>query len=146
MDILATQEKIVNGLTFKLDLVGYPEEGMSSFNDKWRLDENGLINGNDSKYTCTWFTIGKLKDGFDVTQASAQKEFNRDCNAFDVSLRVTTLKNGIEILNQHIVSSDFNYSECEKELLNDLMENLDYEYLHGESLVKIKSLVEELTK
>ena len=113
--LITNIEKTVNN--FKINISLHDDEcGMSGFHSKWTRDDQGLIQGDDSNWTCEHYNVSVL------TQASAQSEFNRDCEAFDVSLMVTVSKNNIELVDECVVGSDYNWNDSDPEkLLNDLV-------------------------
>ena len=76
--------KVVYSNDFEIvyKLVSYENEGFSLFNDKWgRSDSGEVMDDRGNKWTCSWYAIGN-----DVSVENAQKEFDRDCEAFDVHL------------------------------------------------------------
>ena len=140
MEILATETIEKNGITYKLDLVGYPENGMSTFNDKWKYDNDGLVKGAGRNFDCTWFTVGR-----DCAVEQAQQEFERDNSAFDVALNVTASKNTIELIDQNIISGDYNYNENANELLNELKDHFDIQYMEDKATLRINELKKALS-
>ena len=109
MNILASRSFIKCGFEISLELKQY--DNLSEFDHKWKRDPDGLVKSDYGCFNCSYYTIGKLKDGFDCTVASAQKDFNRDCHAFDVHLFITVSKNGIELIDDPIVGSDYNFDD-----------------------------------
>lgn len=139
-DILEKKEINQDGFTIVISLIADYNSGFTQFSDKWTRDNNGLIIGDDDlRWGCTWYDIGQLNKGNDITVYKAQKEFNRDCNAFDVLLNITVLKNNIELINDVIIGDDHSYDDerTSLELMNYLISDyLDVSY-HLDSAKKI---------
>ena len=143
METLITKKIIKSGFEIVTSIINC-NVGLSYFNDKWNRSVDGEVKSEDgTKWTCNYFTIGQLNKGFDATFNSAQIEFNRDCEAFDIVLNVQVLKNGIELIEQSIIGSDYSTSENIGELLDYLTsDNLNVEQLINEA----KSIILELNK
>ncbi len=132
MTLLASKLFKNNGFDISVKLEG--SDFLSSFNTTWQRDVNGLIVGSEGdKWTTNDYSIGQLKKGFDVTVNSAQKRFNRDCLAFDVSLVVTVHKKDVELLESYVINSDYNYDD--KETPEEIMENLSTDYLELDNII-----------
>ena len=128
---------------FEIDLVLKQYDFLSFFNDKWINDQEGLIIGNDGqRWSCTYYTTGRLRDGFDLTVARSQKDFDRDCHAFDVHLFITVSKNGIELVDDPIIGSDYNYDDDQTP--DQILENLYSE--HGDGAENQISQAKEILK
>ena len=138
-EILASKTIEKNGFEFKLDLLSCADCGMSSFDDKWIRNADGPIQGSNDNFDCTWYDIGS-----DLTIEQAQEDFDRDNQAFDVHLFVTVSKNGIELINDPVIGSDYNYSEDEDLLLDDLIEYVDFDDYCSQAEAKVFDLIEAL--
>ena len=138
-EILASKTIEKNGFEFRLDLLSYADCGMSSFDDKWILDVNGPIQGDDNNFDCTWYDIGS-----DLTIKQAQADFDRDVQAFDVHLFINVSKNGIELINDPVIGSDYNYCEDADLLLNDLIGHVDFNDYCSQAENKVFELIEAL--
>ena len=114
MTALLTSKTIqVDGFTVTIELTDL-QYGLSDFHNKWTRDVNGKITGDDgSKWNCEHFSIGQLNQGNDVTVASAQKEFDRDCHAFDVALSVSISKCDVDLFEEDVICSDYSYDDKE---------------------------------
>lgn len=138
-EILASKTIEKNGFEFKLDVLSYADCGMSSFDDKWIRDVNGPIQGSNDNFDCTWYEIGS-----DLTIEQAQEDFDRDVQAFDVHLFVTVSKNGIELINDPVIGSDYNYCEDANLLLDDLVGYVNFNEYCSQAEVKVFELIEAL--
>ena len=134
--------KVVHSNNFEIvyKLVSYENEGFSLFNDKWYRSDSGEVMGDrGDKWTCTWYVIGK-----DVSGENAQKEFDRDCEAFDVDLFVDVNYNGRPLLDEPIIGGDYNWNESASDLLEVLIDYVNIEELvdqaENERLETIKDL------
>ena len=135
--------KVVYSNDFEIvyKLVSYENEGFSSFNDKWyRSDSGKVMDDRGNKWTCSWYAIGE-----DVSVESAQREFDRDCEAFDVLLFADVNYNGRSLLNEvDIVGGDYNWNESASDLLEVLIDYVNIKELvdqaEYERLVMIKDL------
>ena len=92
------------------------------------------------KWACTWYVIGE-----DVSVKNAQKEFDRDCEAFDVHLFADVNYNGRSLLDGvAIVGGDYNWNESASDLLEVLIDYVNIEELvdqaENERLERIKDL------
>lgn len=144
MTTLASNSFIKCGFEVEVSLLDL-ECGMSDFSNKWKRDDDGpIVTLGGDRWNCEYFTIGKLKDGFDATVQSAQNEFDRDCDAFDVSLVITVSKNGIELHADHVVGSEYNYIDetTPEALLEDLYN--DYGELAEPQIIEAKKVLEGL--
>lgn len=144
-EVISSKKIVKNGFTLLVELVALYECGFSQFNDKWKRDQDGLIVCDNGDYwNCTWYTIGVLKHGADVTAYQAQKEFDRDCGAFDVCLNVKVLKSDIELIDQTIINSDYSYDDDQtpEQVLEYLQSDyLEIDYLTGKAQTKINQLI-----
>lgn len=138
-EILASKTIEKNGFDFKLDLLSYADCGMSSFDDKWIRNVDGPIRGSNDNFDCTWYDIGS-----DLTIEQAQEDFDRDVQAFDVHLFVAVSKNGIELINDPVIGSDYNYSEDADLLLYDLIGHVNFNDYCFQAESKVFELVEAL--
>lgn len=138
-EILATKTVEKHGFEFKLDLLSYADCGMTSFDEKWVRDDNGEIEGSHCNFDCTWYEVGS-----DVTIEQAQEDFNRDVEAFDVHLFVTVSKNGIELINDPVVGSDYNYCEDVDLLLDNLIGHVNFEEYVKQAKSEMVNLIEAL--
>ena len=127
MTTLITSKTIqIDGFTVTITLTDL-QCGLSDFNNKWTRDINGKITGGDGdKWDCNYFSIGQLNNGNDATVASAQKEFDRDCTAFDVVLSVTISKCDVVFFDETVICSDYNYDD--KDTPNEVLQHLYDEY------------------
>lgn len=127
--ILAVSSIMSDPFKIELNLVSYEEEGLSFFNEKWVRSKTGpIVDTGHSRWDCTYYTVGR-----DCTVEQAQKEFNRDCEAFDVSLFATVSLNDVVLLkDEAIIGADYNYEEDAEKLLADLL----FDYVDVEALVK----------
>lgn len=144
---MPNQSVIVSKVVYSNDfeivykLVSYENERFSLFNDKWdRSDSGEVMNDRGDKWTCSWYTIGE-----DVSVENAQKEFDRDCEAFDVHLFADVNYNGRSLLDEvAIVGGDYNWNESASDLLEDLIDYVNLEDLvesaENERLEMIKDL------
>lgn len=138
-EILASKTTEKNGFEFRLDLLSYADCGMTSFDDKWIRDINGPIRGSNDNFDCNWYDIGS-----DLTIEKAQEDFDRDVQAFDVHLFITVSKNGIELINDPVIGSDYNYCEDADPLLDDLIGYVDFDDYCSQAEVKVFELIEAL--
>ena len=135
--------KVVYSNDFEIvcKLVSYENEGFSLFNDKWGRSESGeVMDDRGDKWICTWYVIGE-----DVSVEDAQKEFDRDCEAFDVHLFADVNYNGRSLLDEvAIVGGDYNWNESASDLLEVLIDYVNIEELvdqaENERLETIKDL------
>ena len=143
-DILESKVFNRDGFEIEVNLVADYQNGFTQFSDKWSRCTEGLVVCDDGyKFDCNWYSIGQLNKGNDVTTYRAQKEFDRDCKAFDVLLTVTISKNEIELLDQVIIGD--NYSWDDKSTPLELMEYLLSEYLDLDYLlVEVKETLSKL--
>ena len=135
--------KVVYSNDFEIvyKLVSYENTGFSLFNDKWgRSDSGEVMDDRGNKWTCSWYAVGE-----DVSVENAQKEFDRDCEAFDVHLFADVSYNGRSLLDEvAIVGGDYNWNESASDLLEVLMDYVSIEELvdqaENERLETIKNL------
>lgn len=135
-EILATKTIEKHGFEFKLDLLSYSDCGMTLFDEKWVRNVDGPIQGSHDNFDCTWYEIGS-----DVTVEQTQKAFDRDVEAFDVHLFVTVSKKGVELINDPVVGSDYNYSEDADLLLDDLIDCVDFEDYSSQARNEVVDLI-----
>jgi hypothetical protein len=130
--------------SIRFDLVNC-EVGFSQFNAKWFRSKDGLIQGNSDKWDCTYYTIGS-----DVALEDAQKEFNRDCEAFDVHLYYSVDKGPICLIDMEpLIGSDYSYDdkETEEEVLQLLVDDyVSRSEILEEAEAELLNFIAELTK
>ena len=143
-DILESKVFNRDGLKIKVSLVADYQSGFTQFRDKWSRCNDGLVICSDGyNFDCNWYSIGQLNKGNDVTKYQAQKEFDRDCNAFDVLLNVTISKNEIELLDQVVIGGDHSWDD--KNTPKELMEYLISDYLDLDHLLlEVKETLSKL--
>lgn len=143
-DILESKVFNRDGFEIEVSLVADYQSGFTQFRDKWSRCNDGLVICDEGyNFGCNWYSTGQLNKGNDVTKYQAQKEFDRDCNAFDVLLEVTISKNDIELLDQVVISDNYSWDDknTPKELMEYLMSDyLDLDYL----LVEVKETLSKL--
>ncbi len=119
--------KEINKSGFDITIELQAQDFLTDFNNKWKRDHSGLIVGSDgTNWDTDYYTIGTLKHGADVTTYMAQKEFNRDCEAFDISLIITVFKNGVELATEYVINADYNYND--EETPDQVLERLYLDY------------------
>ena len=137
--------KVVYSNDFEIvyKLVSYENEGFSLFNDKWdRSDSGEVMDDRGCFWTCAWYAIGE-----DVSVESAQKEFDRDCEAFDVHLFADVNYNGRSLLDGvAIVGGDYNWNESASDLLETLFDYVDIEELIDQAENERLEMIKDLQK
>lgn len=133
MRTLENKEYIKCGFEIVVSLVDC-ECGWSLWSDKWKRDSNGPIVSDGEQFDCDWYSIGQLNKGNDMTVARAQKEFEADRYRFDTSLKIEIYKNGIELLSDHVIGSDFSFDD--DYTLEQSFNNLINDHLDDESYIK----------
>jgi len=110
--VLANKSFIHCGFEVEYILTALYSHGYTGFSEKWQQSENGPVKADDDRrYDTDYYSIGQLNKGNDVTVKKAQEEFDRDCNAFDISLNVSILKNGIELYEEVVINSDYSHDD-----------------------------------
>ena len=137
--------KVVYADNFEIvyKLVSYEHDGHCLFNDKWgRSDSGEVIDYSGNKWTCNYYTIGE-----DVSVENAQKEFDRDCEAFDVHLFADVNYNGRSLLDEvAIVGGDYNWNESASDLLEDLIDYVNIEELVDQAENERLEMIKDLQK
>ena len=137
--------KVVHSNDFEIvyKLVSYENEGFSLFNDKWyRSDSGEVMDDQGCKWTCTWYVIGE-----DVSYENAQKEFDRDCEAFDVHLFADVNYNGRSLLDEvAIMGGDYNWNESASDLLEELIAYVDIDELVNQAENERLEMIKDLQK
>ena len=141
----AIVSKVVYSNDFEIvyKLVSYENEGFSLFNDKWgRSDSGEVMDDRGNKWTCSWYVIGD-----DVPVENAQKEFDRDCEAFDVHLFADVNYSGRSLLDEvAIVGGDYNWNESASDLLEALSDYVDIEELIDQAENERLEMIKDLQK
>ncbi|MCJ8334851.1 MAG: hypothetical protein MJH10_11470 [Epibacterium sp.] len=135
MTTLMTSKTIqLDGFTVTITLTDL-QCGLTDFNNKWTRDVNGKIAGRDGDvWDCEYFSIGQLNKGNDVTVTTAQKEFDRDCHAFDVALNVSISKCDVSLFDEDVIGSDYNYND--KETPSEVAQHLYDNYANINSYIE----------
>ena len=132
--ILKSKSSIYLGFEVVYTLTALYECGYSGFNEKWTQTEVGSVVADDGrKFNCSFYKIGQLNKGNDVTVYKAQEEFDRDCTAFDICIDVSILKNGVELFRDTIINSD--YSHEDKYTVDKCLDDLLLDYSDIESYI-----------
>ena len=122
---IAVKTTTVNGFVIESCLRNL-ESGMLGFNDKWVRSNDGEVQGDRQKWTCNYYSIGQLNKGFDSTKAMSQRDFERDCEAFEVALEITVSKADVTLVNDMPITTNFNYDDGDPvKLLNELSSDVN---------------------
>ncbi len=157
VESLATKTITQNDMVLNFTLVAHYGGicGQSNFDEQWKLVQNHVggvnIKTDDGIFEPRQFTIPDLaksysqqnrpnpsKQAFD----SAKQQLERDSLAFEVQLKVTVLKNGIELINDIITYSDYEHSDYNYDhdkMLNCLLEYAEENDFYFDSAKKIIS-------
>jgi hypothetical protein len=143
-NILCSKTETLGKFSIRFDLVDC-EVGFSQFSAKWFRSKDGLIQGSSDRWDCTYYTIGS-----DVELEDAQKEFDRDCEAFDVHLYYSVYKGSLCLIDMEpLIGSDYSYDDKEAEgeilqlLVDDYVSKLE---ILEEAEAKLLNIIAELTK
>lgn len=144
-NIMCSKSETFGKFTIRYDLVNC-ECGLSQFRDKWKESIDGLVIGSDGgRWTCAWYTIGE-----DCTVEQAQKEFDRDCEAFDVHVYASVYKGSVCLIDMEpLIGSDYNWDdqtspeELLAYLIRDYGNQKELEQMATEELLKA---IRELTE
>lgn len=135
-EILATKTIKSNDLDITLNLVSYADFGYSQFDEKWIVSDSGVVVGDYHTFDCAWYEVGK-----DCTIEQAQKEYDRDRDAFDVHLHVTITRNGVTLIdNDPVIGADYNYQEDANDLLKYLIGHFDQCYYENQAYNELEAL------
>lgn len=143
-NILCSKTETLGKFSIRFDLVDC-EVGFSQFSAKWFRSKDGLIQGSSDRWDCTYYTIGS-----DVGLEDAQKEFDRDCEAFDVHLYYSVYKGSLCLIDMEpLIGTDYNWMD--KEQPEDILKLLIKDHAETEALeqqaeAELLNVIAELTK